>query len=193
MARFLDSELGDKPVALNTAGTGDAPMHSDESDEELRKYEEDYYTRVSQNVLGQLKKSKKKRKRQSELKALEVSFPNVEEDPFYQEVINRNREKKRKQQERQEATAKFDWKPEPTVQPGEKRGVTYQIQKNKGLAPKRKKEARNPRVKHRNRFESANKRIRGLRPVAKKQLGAYEGEATGIKTHVTKSISLKGS
>ena len=33
--------------------------------------------------------------------------------------------------------------------------VVTQIAKNKGLVPKRKKEQRNPRVKHRKKFEKA--------------------------------------
>jgi U3 small nucleolar RNA-associated protein 3 len=36
-----------------------------------------------------------------------------------------------------------------------KRGITYQIAKNKGLTPHRKKEQRNPRVKHRNKYRRA--------------------------------------
>lgn len=37
----------------------------------------------------------------------------------------------------------------------EKRAITYQMAKNKGLTPYRKKEQRNPRVKHRNKFRKA--------------------------------------
>ena len=36
-----------------------------------------------------------------------------------------------------------------------KRAITYQISRNKGLTPKRKKEQRNPRVKHRMKFRKA--------------------------------------
>lgn len=43
----------------------------------------------------------------------------------------------------------------------EKRKITYEIAKNKGLTPKRKKENRNPRVKHRNKFHKANIRRKG--------------------------------
>lgn len=44
---------------------------------------------------------------------------------------------------------------------GSKRAITYQIAKNKGLTPHRKKEQRNPRVKHRNKFRKANIRRKG--------------------------------
>lgn len=43
----------------------------------------------------------------------------------------------------------------------EKRAITYQIAKNKGLTPHRKKEQRNPRVKHRNKFRKAKIRRKG--------------------------------
>jgi len=43
----------------------------------------------------------------------------------------------------------------------EKRGITYQIAKNKGLTPHRKKEQRNPRVKHRIKFRKAKIRRKG--------------------------------
>lgn len=42
-----------------------------------------------------------------------------------------------------------------------KRAITYEMAKNKGLTPKRSKEQRNPRVKHRNKFRKANIRRRG--------------------------------
>lgn len=42
-----------------------------------------------------------------------------------------------------------------------RRAITYQIAKNKGLTPHRKKEQRNPRVKHRKKFEKARIRRKG--------------------------------
>lgn len=42
-----------------------------------------------------------------------------------------------------------------------KRAITYQIAKNKGLTPYRKKELRNPRVKHRNKYRKAKIRRKG--------------------------------
>ncbi|CAB3997537.1 Hypothetical predicted protein [Paramuricea clavata] len=72
-----------------------------------------------------------------------------------------------------------------------KRGITYQISKNKGLTPKRKKEVRNPRLKHRKKFVKAKiKRKSQVNPVVK-ELSRYGGESTGIKTHLTRSIKIK--
>ena len=43
----------------------------------------------------------------------------------------------------------------------EKRAITYEIAKNKGLTPHKRKELRNPRVKHRMKFRKAKIRRRG--------------------------------
>lgn len=72
-----------------------------------------------------------------------------------------------------------------------KRSITYQISKNKGLTPKRKKELRNPRIKHRKKFSKAKiKRKSQVLPVVK-ELSRYGGETTGIRTHLTRSIKIK--
>lgn len=42
-----------------------------------------------------------------------------------------------------------------------KRAITYQMAKNRGLTPYRKKELRNPRVKHRNKYRKAKIRRKG--------------------------------
>ena len=42
-----------------------------------------------------------------------------------------------------------------------KRKLTYQISKNKGVVPYRKKEYRNPRVKHRMKYRKAQIRRKG--------------------------------
>ncbi|GJQ65443.1 hypothetical protein Trydic_g7549 [Trypoxylus dichotomus] len=75
---------------------------------------------------------------------------------------------------------------------GEKRAITYQIAKNKGLTPHRKKEQRNPRVKHRNKFRKAKIRRKGAVRDVRKELSRYSGEMSGIKASVTKSIKIKG-
>ncbi|XP_057318129.1 something about silencing protein 10 [Microplitis mediator] len=77
------------------------------------------------------------------------------------------------------------------VSEGEKRAITYQIAKNKGLTPHRKKEQRNPRVKHRNKYRKAQIRRKGAVREVRKELTRYAGEISGIKASVKKSIKLK--
>ncbi|OWP05005.1 hypothetical protein B2J93_575 [Marssonina coronariae] len=73
-----------------------------------------------------------------------------------------------------------------------KRAIGYVIEKNKGLAPKRKKEVRNPRVKKRMRYEEKKRKLASTRAVYKggEEKGGYGGEKTGIKTGLVKSIRL---
>ena len=75
---------------------------------------------------------------------------------------------------------------------GGKRAIGYQIEKNKGLTPHRKKDVRNPRVKKRKAYEKAKKKLRTVKRVYEGGLkGAYGGEATGIKKNTVRSRKLK--
>jgi Sas10 C-terminal domain len=74
-----------------------------------------------------------------------------------------------------------------------KRGITYQMKKNRGLAQRRAKINRNPRLKLRNKFAKAKKkRDRMVRPVKESQYNSasYNGEAHGINIRVVRSVSL---
>ena len=73
-----------------------------------------------------------------------------------------------------------------------KRAITYAIEKNKGLAPRRKKDVRNPRVKKRKKYEEKQKKLGSIRAVYKggEGKGGYGGELTGIKTGLVKSVKL---
>ncbi|KAI4240579.1 MAG: hypothetical protein L6R40_005067 [Gallowayella cf. fulva] len=73
-----------------------------------------------------------------------------------------------------------------------KRGITYAIEKNKGLAPKRKKDVRNPRVKKRKKYEDKKKKVSSTRAVYKggEGRGGYKGELTGIKGGLIRSVKL---
>ncbi|QEU59747.1 Sas10 [Kluyveromyces lactis] len=80
---------------------------------------------------------------------------------------------------------------EHTTEDG-KRAINYQILKNKGLTPRRKKDNRNSRVKKRKKYEKAQKKLKSVRAVySGGQSGAYEGEKTGIKKNLTKSVKFK--
>ncbi|KAG9227506.1 something about silencing protein 10 [Pleurotus ostreatus] len=73
------------------------------------------------------------------------------------------------------------------------RSLTRAILKNRGLTPHRSKSVRNPRVKKRQKFEKAKKKIASQKAVYKGGLdasgGRYEGERSGI-SKVVKSIRL---
>lgn len=83
---------------------------------------------------------------------------------------------------------------EAKVAPGEKRKIDHQIEKNKGLTKRRRKECRNSRVKLKNKYATAVKKLRGLQPGVKDRMNPvnYDGEASGINMTVVKSLSLKG-
>lgn len=73
----------------------------------------------------------------------------------------------------------------------ERRQITYQMSKNKGLTPHRKKELRNPRVKHRNKFRKALIRRKGAVRTVRKESKRYGGEVSGIKASTKKGIKIK--
>ncbi|XP_043828325.1 something about silencing protein 10 [Dromiciops gliroides] len=77
------------------------------------------------------------------------------------------------------------------AEPGAKRAISYQMAKNKGLTPRRKKIDRNPRVKHREKFRRAKIRRRGQVPAPLTEERKYCGEPSGIRAGVKKSIRLK--
>ncbi|KAK2821392.1 hypothetical protein Q7C36_020735 [Tachysurus vachellii] len=72
-----------------------------------------------------------------------------------------------------------------------KRGITYQMSKNKGLTPKRKKIDRNPRVKHREKFRRAKIRRMGQVLEVRREDTRYTGERSGIRAGIKKSTKLK--
>ncbi|NXU54714.1 SAS10 protein, partial [Turnix velox] len=75
--------------------------------------------------------------------------------------------------------------------PNKKRSVTYQMMKNKGLTPRRKKIDRNPRVKHREKFRRARIRRKGQVREVRRELQRYAGEHSGIRAGVKKSRKLQ--
>ncbi len=119
-----------------------------------------------------------------------------DEDEYYDMVAHGAQKKRSDKAARYEALAKAR-KGERVVEaeqvgPNGKRQITYQIQKNKGLTPHRKKEVRNPRVKKRMKFEERQKKLRSVKAVYKggEGPGGYQGELSGIKTGLVKSVKL---
>lgn len=72
----------------------------------------------------------------------------------------------------------------------QRRPINVAIQKNRGLTPYKKKEYRNPRVKHKLKYKKAmSKRRRNIKQ-AQIEYHRYSGEASGIKTSTVKSVKL---
>jgi U3 small nucleolar RNA-associated protein 3 len=72
-----------------------------------------------------------------------------------------------------------------------RRAVTKQILRNRGLTPKRKKEYKNPRVKHRLKYRKAKIRRRGQIREVRHEINPYAGELSGIRAAVKRGVRLK--
>ena len=75
-----------------------------------------------------------------------------------------------------------------------KRLITRQIEKNKGLTPKRSKDVRNPRVKKRKKYEKKKIALKGRQQVyvvGDRRRGNYGGEESGISKNVVKGVKLQ--
>nr|XP_023693241.1 something about silencing protein 10 [Paramormyrops kingsleyae] len=108
----------------------------------------------------------------------------------YREV-ERRLKLKRTAKKLQPDEAEEEEEEEPDLDPDAKRGITYQMDKNKGLTPKRKKIDRNPRVKYREKFRKAKIRRKGQVREVRKEEVRYGGELSGIRAGVKKSVKLK--
>ncbi|KAL5320028.1 hypothetical protein ACEPPN_013087 [Leptodophora sp. 'Broadleaf-Isolate-01'] len=121
-----------------------------------------------------------------------------EEDEYYDMVAKVSKDKKLGKEQKMEAIKQAKAEGglvrvvEGEVDEDGKRAIGYVIEKNKGLAPKRKKDVRNPRVKKRKKYEEKKKKLASTRAVYKggEERGGYGGEKTGIKPGLVKSIKL---
>ncbi|XP_072191404.1 something about silencing protein 10 [Excalfactoria chinensis] len=105
----------------------------------------------------------------------------------YYKMMQEKLKLKRKRTEEQETLEE----PVTEEDPNQKRGVTYQMIKNKGLTPRRKKIDRNPRVKHREKFRRAKIRRKGQVREVRREIHRYGGELSGIRAGVKKSRKLQ--
>ncbi|XP_071807811.1 something about silencing protein 10-like [Asterias amurensis] len=111
-------------------------------------------------------------------------------DKMAKEIEERKLERRRQQKEL-DGKVQFDEVQQEEEMEDGKRAITYQISKNKGLTPHRKKEQRNPRVKNKMKFKKAKVRRKGQVREVRKELVRYGGEASGVRAGVIKSIKIK--
>ncbi|XP_040337718.1 something about silencing protein 10 [Herpailurus yagouaroundi] len=140
-----------------------------------------------------VKSTKAKPKSVSETAAAAASaVPDISDDSdfdeeaalkYYREIEDKQKLKRKKEENSTEEQALEDQ--------NAKRAITYQIAKNRGLTPRRKKIDRNPRVKHREKFRRAKIRRRGQVREVRREEQRYSGELSGIRAGVKKSIKLK--
>ncbi|KAF9974992.1 hypothetical protein BGZ73_001485 [Actinomortierella ambigua] len=109
---------------------------------------------------------------------------------YYEEVVAAKEAKKAARKALGEEFTTSSSFEDTSIDANDKRSISWQILKNKGLTPHRKKEQRNPRVKHRNKYETAKKKIKSVKRVFTRLEGAYGGEKTGIKTGLARSVKF---
>lgn len=133
----------------------------------------------------------------SEDEAVSRSINTQSANDYYQQVQRGKQDKKfsRKEAHKNAIIAAREGKlaelAENVVGDG-KRAINYQILKNKGLTPRRNKDNRNSRVKKRKKYQKAQKKLKSVRAVySGGQSGVYEGEKTGIKKGLTRSVKFK--
>ncbi|TCD63240.1 hypothetical protein EIP91_005796 [Steccherinum ochraceum] len=116
-----------------------------------------------------------------------------DDEGYYDLVKRKSKEKKEKKKADYEARAEAERVvPDDDSSTGP-RGLTRAILSNKGLTPHRSKSVRNPRVKKRQKFEKAKKKVSSQKAVFKGGVsstgGRYDGEKSGI-SKVVKSVKL---
>ena len=117
----------------------------------------------------------------------------VEEDyELYSGALGRSEAKKsaKKARKQQRVTMTHPPLEDERVEGGSKRLINYEIEKNRGLTPRRNKDLKNPRKKHRIKYQKALVRRKGQVQDQRERRDGYGGEATGIKSRVTKSVKL---
>jgi len=120
-----------------------------------------------------------------------------ESNEYYDMVVTKSKQKKADKKARDDAYKEAAKQGagvyvEEEIGPDGKRAITYAIEKNKGLMPRRKKDVRNPRVKKRKKYDEKMKKLGSIRQLYKggEGRGGYGGELTGIKTNLVKSVKL---
>ncbi|XP_065064912.1 something about silencing protein 10-like [Rhopilema esculentum] len=159
-----------------------------EASQNLKSYAEEaksMKTIITPSLVNEKSKAKK-------VKATKPSAENPTQDPwdYYKSVSDKLKGKKKKQQEASEDVEDEEGGESEADEDG-KRGITYEMAKNKGLTRKRKKEHRNPRVKHKMKFKKAVVKRKSQVPLVRMEASNYGGEMSGINARVTKSVRIK--
>ncbi|KAL6308424.1 Sas10 C-terminal domain-containing protein [Sparassis latifolia] len=113
-------------------------------------------------------------------------------DDGYYELVQRKSKADKEKKKAEYDAAKLAARPNVDDGADGPRALTRAILKNKGLTPHRGKSVRNPRVKKRQKYEKAKKKLASQKAIYKgglRETGKYEGEKSGI-SRVIKSVRL---
>ncbi|XP_047126207.1 something about silencing protein 10 isoform X2 [Hydra vulgaris] len=135
------------------------------------------------------KKKEKKSKRPSKMKQSNASLDNIDPLEYYNMVKEQAENEKRLKLSKNQNNEPSD--EEDELDEEGKRKITYEMSKNKGLIRKRRKELKNPRVKHRMKFKKAVIKHKGQVREVKKEINRYGGEITGIKSSLARSTKIR--
>lgn len=124
-----------------------------------------------------------------------VNDVNEMDEHYYQNIKNNKQQQKlsRKQAHKEATKLAREGKlaeGQEIIGKDGKRALNYQIMKNKGLTAKKRKEVRNLRVKKRQKYDQAKKKLKSVRQVYEGEKGPYAGEKTGIKKGLSRSVKL---
>ncbi|KAE8542116.1 hypothetical protein D1P53_001597 [Cryptococcus gattii VGV] len=165
-----------------------------------RKARDDALKRNSVRSVGedleevQPDKEKKKRARDEIEDDGEGDLDDDKADGYYELVKRRRKKEKEAKEAEHEAieeqllAERAAYDEETTDGP---RTITRAIEKNRGLTPRRSKTGRNPRVKKRQAYDKAQKKVASQRSVYKGGQAAYGGEYKGEKTGISKVIKSR--
>ena len=107
---------------------------------------------------------------------------------LYEDFVDKKRAYKSKKKDHYSVSPTFGSDMAEEVADGKKRAASYEIIKNRGLTPHRKKANRNPRVKKKEQYRKAVINRKGaVRDVITGVGNSYAGEATGINKTIARS------
>ncbi|AFR98605.1 U3 small nucleolar RNA-associated protein 3 [Cryptococcus neoformans C23] len=139
-------------------------------------------------------KEKKKRAR-DEIEDDGEGVADDDEADGYYELVKRRRKEEKKAKEAEHEAIEEQLLAERAAYDDETadgpRTITRAIEKNRGLTPRRSKTGRNPRVKKRQAYDKAQKKVASQRSVYKGGQAAYGGEYKGEKTGISKVIKSR--
>ncbi|XP_026189622.1 uncharacterized protein C3B8.09 [Cyclospora cayetanensis] len=115
----------------------------------------------------------------------------VEPDEEFEALAGEARRKKELKKKRMQEKA-MQFLPQIEEEVSGQRGITREIEKNKGLIRKRKKFEGNARVHNRMKYQQKSKKLKSIRPEMRAvEDRNYEGETSGIRTNLKKSRTLR--